>query len=80
MGYVERASCDSDRRGVNCMLTRAGVDFLREAAPVHLDGVRRHVIDRLSREQQVAMAELMKVIAQAPDSAAPSASSTSSAS
>ena len=62
------------------MLTRAGVDFLREAAPVHLDGVRRHVIDRLSREQQVAMAELMKVIAQAPDSAAPSASSTSSAS
>ena len=80
VGYVERASCDSDRRGVNCMLTRAGVDFLREAAPVHLDGVRRHVVDRLSREQQVAMAELMKVIAQAPDSAAPSASSTSSAS
>ena len=33
VGYVERASGDSDRRGVNCMLTRAGVDFLREAAP-----------------------------------------------
>ncbi|MFC2473165.1 MAG: MarR family transcriptional regulator, partial [Actinomyces sp.] len=44
------------------------LSFLREAAPVHLDGVRRHVVDRLSREQQVALAELMRVIAQAPDS------------
>ena len=68
VGYVERSSCDSDRRGVNCTLTPQGLSFLREAAPVHLDGVRRHVVDRLSREQQVAMAELMKVIAQAPDS------------
>ena len=68
VGYVERSSCDSDRRGVNCTLTPQGLSFLREAAPVHLDGVRRHVVDRLSREQQVALAELMRVIAQAPDS------------
>ncbi|WP_315584597.1 MarR family transcriptional regulator [Actinomyces viscosus] len=78
VGYVERSSCDSDRRGVNCTLTQTGLDFLREAAPVHLDGVRRHVIDRLSREQQVALAELMTVIAQAPDSSGASASSASS--
>ena len=76
-GYVERTSCDSDRRGVNCALTPAGLDFLRRAAPVHLDGVRRHVIDRLSREQQVALAELMKVVAQAPDDSGVSASSAS---
>lgn len=75
-GYVERTSCDSDRRGVNCLLTSAGLDFLREAAPVHLDGVRRHVIDRLSREQQLALAELMKVIAQAPDSSVVSSASS----
>ena len=68
VGYVERSSCDSDRRGVNCTLTPQGLSFLREAAPVHLDGVRRHVVDRLSREQQVGLAELMRVIAQAPDS------------
>jgi transcriptional regulator, marR family protein len=79
-GYVERTSCDSDRRGVNCMLTQAGLDFLCDAAPVHLDGVRRHVIDRLGQEQQLAMAELMKVIAQAPDSSASSVLSASSAS
>ena len=76
-GYVERSSCDSDRRGVNCTLTQQGLDFLREAAPVHLDGVRRHVVDRLSREQQVVLAELMKVIAQAPDSSGISAASAS---
>ena len=76
-GYVERSSCDSDRRGVNCTLTQQGLDFLREAAPVHLDGVRRHVVDRLSREQQVVMAELMRVIAQAPDSSGISAASAS---
>ena len=75
VGYVERSSCDSDRRGVNCALTPAGLDFLRRAAPVHLDGVRRHVIDRLSREQQVALAELMKVVAQ--DDSGVSASSAS---
>ena len=80
VGYVERSSCDSDRRGVNCTLTQEGFDFLREAAPVHLDGVRRHVVDRLSREQQVALAELMRVIAQAPEPSALSASSASSAS
>ena len=80
VGYVERSSCDSDRRGVNCALTPAGLDFLRRAAPVHLDGVRRHVIDRLSREQQVALAELMKVVAQAPDDSGVSAVSASSAS
>ena len=80
VGYVERSSCDSDRRGVNCALTPAGLDFLRRAAPVHLDGVRRHVIDRLSREQQVALAELMKVVAQAPDESGVSAVSVSSAS
>ena len=77
VGYVERSSCDSDRRGVNCTLTQEGFDFLREAAPVHLDGVRRHVVDRLSREQQVALAELMRVIAQAPDSSGFSAASAS---
>jgi len=77
VGYVERSSCDSDRRGVNCTLTQEGLDFLREAAPVHLDGVRRHVVDRLSREQQVVMAELMRVIAQAPDSSGFSAASAS---
>ena len=79
-GYVERTSCDSDRRGVNCLLTQAGLDFLHDAAPVHLDGVRRHVIDRLDLKQRLVLAELMKITAQAPEPSALSASSASSAS
>ena len=43
-GYVERTACTMDKRGVNCHLTQAGEEFLRTAAPIHLDGVRRHVI------------------------------------
>nr|WP_257493152.1 MarR family transcriptional regulator [Actinomyces wuliandei] len=61
-GYVVRVSCPSDRRGVNCELTEAGLAFLREAAPVHLDGVRRHLLDHLSRDQLTLMAELMGTV------------------
>lgn len=46
-GYVERLACQTDRRGVTCHLTDAGLAFLAQAAPVHLDGVRRHVLSRL---------------------------------
>ncbi|AYD90964.1 MarR family transcriptional regulator [Actinomyces sp. 2119] len=62
-GYVVRVACPSDRRGVNCELTEAGLAFLREVAPVHLDGVRRHLLDRLSRDQLTLMAELMGAVA-----------------
>lgn len=65
-GYVVRVSCASDKRGVNCELTEAGLAFLRRAAPVHLDGVRRHVLDRLSRDQLGLLSQLMKVISAAP--------------
>ncbi|QKD79151.1 MarR family winged helix-turn-helix transcriptional regulator [Actinomyces marmotae] len=58
-GYVERRSCPSDKRGVNCALTDSGLAFLRSAAPLHLDGVRRHVIDRLGRGDLEALAEIM---------------------
>ena len=58
-GYVERASCAADKRGVNCRLTEAGLDFLRAVAPIHLDGVRRHVVDRFTHEQLAALTELM---------------------
>ena len=61
-GYVERASCAADKRGVNCRLTEAGLDFLRAVAPIHLDGVRRHVVDRFSHEQLAALTELMTAL------------------
>jgi len=47
-GLVERASCESDRRGQWAALTDAGRQRLRAAAPTHLRGVATHFLDRLS--------------------------------
>ena len=47
---------------MNCRLTEAGLDFLRAVAPIHLDGVRRHVVDRFTHEQLAALTELMTAL------------------
>ena len=44
---VERASCDTDRRGSWATLTKAGHHRLRRAAPTHLRGVGEHFLDRI---------------------------------
>jgi DNA-binding MarR family transcriptional regulator len=44
-GLVARCSSDQDRRGVVARLTDAGWAALREAAPVHVEGVRRYLVD-----------------------------------
>ena len=41
----ERASCDG--RGLNAVLTGAGLGRLRRAWPTHLASVRRHMMDHL---------------------------------
>ena len=46
-GLVERRSCPGDRRGVLAALTDAGRTVLESAAPVHVEGVRRHLIAQL---------------------------------
>jgi DNA-binding MarR family transcriptional regulator len=47
-GLVERASCETDRRGQWAELTDAGYLRLRAASPTHLRGVATHFLDRLS--------------------------------
>jgi DNA-binding MarR family transcriptional regulator len=44
---VERASCDTDRRGSWATLTDAGHARQRRAAPTHLRGVGEHFLDRI---------------------------------
>ena len=46
-GLVGRRACPSDRRGALAQLTPAGLQRLREAAPTHVAGVRRYLIDAL---------------------------------
>jgi DNA-binding MarR family transcriptional regulator len=45
-GLVKRQRCESDRRGFFAVLTDLGRRRLQEAAPTHLEGVRRYLIDQ----------------------------------
>jgi DNA-binding MarR family transcriptional regulator len=50
-GLVERSRSEEDRRASDVRLTATGWDAVVAAAPGHVDTVRRHVVDPLSREQ-----------------------------
>ncbi len=63
-GLVERRRCPSDARSYLAVLTDKGLGRLKEAAPVHLRGVREHFSGRLSRAQLEAIAEAMEAITQ----------------
>jgi DNA-binding MarR family transcriptional regulator len=46
-GMVRRTPCADDRRGAMAQITEAGWQRLAAAAPTHVAGVRRYVIDPL---------------------------------
>lgn len=50
-GLLERRNCPTDARGTVIVLTSDGMEALRAAAPSHVDWVRRHFIDVMSREE-----------------------------
>jgi len=58
-GLVERHRCPTDRRGAYAVLTPAGTARLETAAPDHVEQVRRHFVDRLSRKQLEALADAL---------------------
>lgn len=67
-GYVLRSSCPNDRRGVYAHLTQAGYEFLAQTAPIHLDGVRRHLIDCFTPSELATLTELLEKITTDADS------------
>lgn len=58
-GLVVRESCETDRRGFIARLTPAGHELLREAAPSHVSGVRERLVDRLDRDEFIALGRLV---------------------
>lgn len=71
-GLIRRESCLSDLRGTNAVLTDAGYERLRSAAPVHLRGVREHIVDLLTREElEVLATALGRVAGPMPGAAGP---------
>jgi DNA-binding MarR family transcriptional regulator len=71
-GLVERAACDTDRRGMELRLTGLGRETLREAAPGHLRGVQEHFASRLTVEERRMLARTLGRLA-APEGADASA-------
>jgi DNA-binding MarR family transcriptional regulator len=55
-GLVRRARDPEDKRGVITELTADGLELLAAAAPTHVEGVREHLIDLLSPQEQATIA------------------------
>jgi DNA-binding MarR family transcriptional regulator len=54
-GLVRRVPDPEDKRGVVAQLAGAGEAMLKEAAPTHVEGVRTHLIDLLTPEEQTVI-------------------------
>jgi DNA-binding MarR family transcriptional regulator len=57
-GLLKRSNCGDDGRGVFAELTERGARQLEQAAPTHVSGVRSHLVDLLSREEQEVLAKV----------------------
>jgi DNA-binding MarR family transcriptional regulator len=58
-GWVDRASCDTDRRVVYAELTDAGWEKFRAAARTHLEGIGTLFASRFSEDELEALAALL---------------------
>lgn len=62
-GLVERHVCETDRRGVNVVLTPAGKDRLRAASATHLRGIQQHFAAPLTAAETGALADSLNRVA-----------------
>ena len=61
-GWVCREACVGDRRGVELVLTGAGLAAVVEMAPTHVRSVRANLVDPLSREEFLTLGRTMAVV------------------
>jgi DNA-binding MarR family transcriptional regulator len=77
LGLVDREPSPCDRRVLLAALTSDGRAAVLRAAPDHVEGVRRHLLDHISREQLAVIAEAFDAVRDAtvqPGSSARTAS------
>lgn len=60
---VRRLPAESDRRGVEAVMTDVGRRKLVEAAPTHVRGVRTHLVDVASRKDFAALGRIFNEVA-----------------
>ncbi|WBQ06739.1 MarR family winged helix-turn-helix transcriptional regulator [Kribbella sp. CA-293567] len=66
-GLVVREECESDARGSMVRLTDAGRAAIEAAAPDHVDAVRSHFFEKLTREEQEQLTKMLdRVLADLP--------------
>ena len=64
-GLVARDACLSDGRGVEAVLTEHGLAVLAEAAPTHVAGVRRLLVDLADDEDFEAVGRVFNAVTDA---------------
>ena len=62
-GLVARTSSPEDGRGVVATMTEKGWDLLVRMAPLHVTGVREHLVDLVSPEDFAAVGRVMNAVA-----------------
>ena len=63
-GLVSREPCSDDRRGAFAVLTDDGWSTVVETAPLHVESVRRRLVDVLTPEEFAELGRLCSVIAE----------------
>ncbi len=59
-GSIERVDCDTDKRGAFARITSEGRALLDKIAPEHVESVRQRVVDRLDRDEFLALGALSR--------------------
>jgi DNA-binding MarR family transcriptional regulator len=61
-GLIVRSSSPEDGRGVVASMTDKGYDLIVRMAPIHVSGVRAHLVDLVSREDFAALGRVMDAV------------------
>jgi DNA-binding MarR family transcriptional regulator len=61
-GWVSRQSCLADKRGVELVLTPAGLTATHDIARLHVQSVRDNLVDIMTPAQFRAMGEGMSIV------------------
>lgn len=63
-GILRRDDCVSDGRGVFAVLTPEGHEILERAAPTHVEGVRRHLVDLVTPDERAQLTSVFERVSQ----------------
>ncbi|MBA2308444.1 MAG: MarR family transcriptional regulator [Pseudonocardiales bacterium] len=63
-GMLRRDDCVSDGRGVFAVLTPEGYRMLERAAPTHVEGVRRHLVDLVTPDERAQLTLVFERVSQ----------------